>query len=234
MDGEKADMVFTSPPYNASSTMINGSFKARKKKDSTLYRNNETDKKSTQDFLKFNADILTLLQRFTGINKPIFYNIGYNRQSPSEYISIAANAISTGLSLMETIAWKKHIAISLAGSNLTRIFEFIFLFSNGPEKPPMFKSHDNECVKNLWEISNSKANTETHKACFPVALPEYAIKYWSHLEGILLEPFAGSGSTLIACEKTGRRCFGMEIDPHYVDVIVERYKKFCGKEVVKC
>ena len=42
------------------------------------------------------------------------------------------------------------------------------------------------------------------------------------------EPFSGSGSTLIACEKTGRRCFGMEIDPHYVDVIVSRFCKYAG------
>ena len=50
---------------------------------------------------------------------------------------------------------------------------------------------------------------------------------------IVLDPFGGSGSILIACEKLGRRCFMMEIDEHYCDVIIQRWQNFTGKEVVK-
>jgi len=51
---------------------------------------------------------------------------------------------------------------------------------------------------------------------------------------ICLDPFLGSGSTLIACEKTSRRCFGMEIDPLYCDVIIKRWEQFTGKKAKRC
>lgn len=64
-----------------------------------------------------------------------------------------------------------------------------------------------------------------HPATFPVALPSAIIPCWP---GICYEPFAGSGSSIIAAEKLGRRCYGMEIDPVYCDVIVARWEKFTG------
>lgn len=65
---------------------------------------------------------------------------------------------------------------------------------------------------------------------FPVALPEAYIRACTSSNGTVYEPFSGSGSTLIACEKTNRRCFGMEIDPGYCDVILARWEKFTGKQ----
>ncbi len=70
-----------------------------------------------------------------------------------------------------------------------------------------------------------------HPAMFPVALPETYIESCTSSKGAIYEPFTGSGSTIIACEKTNRRCYGMEIDPHYCDVIVARWEKFTGKTV---
>jgi DNA modification methylase len=61
-----------------------------------------------------------------------------------------------------------------------------------------------------------------------VALVADAIKDCSHRGGVVLDPFAGSGTTLIAAEKTGRIGCGMELDPHYVDVIVRRWESFTG------
>jgi len=55
----------------------------------------------------------------------------------------------------------------------------------------------------------------------------------SDKDRIVYDPFLGSGSTLIACEQTGRTCFGMEIDPEYIDVIVERFENYTGQKAVK-
>ena len=66
----------------------------------------------------------------------------------------------------------------------------------------------------------------------PVELMEELILNSSDNNKIVIDPFLGSGSTLIACEKTGRKCFGMELDDHYCDIIVERYIKFTGKDDV--
>lgn len=69
-----------------------------------------------------------------------------------------------------------------------------------------------------------------HPAVFPVELVEEIADAYSNRGQSLYEPFSGSGTTLIACEKTGRRCFGMEIDPKYCDVILARWEKFTGKQ----
>ena len=73
-----------------------------------------------------------------------------------------------------------------------------------------------------------------HPTQKPIALAEWAFEQ-SKLSGndIVLDLYGGSGSTLIACEKLGRRCFMMEIDEHYTDVIKARWEAYTGKEAVK-
>lgn len=70
-----------------------------------------------------------------------------------------------------------------------------------------------------------------HPAPYPVGLPTLAIQSWS---GDIYEPFCGSGTTLIAAEKLGRRCFGMEISPTYCDIIVKRWENLTGKKALRC
>lgn len=68
---------------------------------------------------------------------------------------------------------------------------------------------------------------------YPVELPQKYIEAATSDGDVVFEPFSGSGSTLIACEKTNRRCFGMEIEPLYADVILSRWAKFTGKDPVR-
>jgi DNA modification methylase len=128
--------------------------------------------------------------------------------------------------LVETIVWEKLMAISLQGDNLTRIFEFIFVFAKGKFK---INKNRTDCLKNLWKISNIGANHDIHKACFPVALVEEGIKNFCPHGGKVVEPFGGSGTTMIAAEKLGCSSYLMELDPKYVDVIVKRWQDFTGK-----
>ena len=83
---------------------------------------------------------------------------------------------------------------------------------------------------NVLELSPAVGQTLGHTAPFPVGLPEWFIKAGN--PQIVLDPFGGSGSTLIACEKLGRRCFMMEICDFYCDVIIQRWQNFTGKKVV--
>ena len=69
---------------------------------------------------------------------------------------------------------------------------------------------------------------EYHPTQKPVELPERAINNSSKAGDSILDLFGGSGSTLIACEKTKRKCYGMEIDPHYCDIIIKRWEDFTG------
>ena len=66
----------------------------------------------------------------------------------------------------------------------------------------------------------------------PLALIERAIENSSRAGDVVLDLFLGSGTTLIACERTGRVCYGVELDPHYVDVAVLRWEAFTGQKAV--
>ena len=79
----------------------------------------------------------------------------------------------------------------------------------------------------------TKAEEHVHPAMFPISFPETYIEAATKSGTNVYEPFCGSGSTLIACEKTNRRCFGMEIDPVYIDVILARWAKFTGKDPIR-
>ena len=82
-------------------------------------------------------------------------------------------------------------------------------------------------------ITKETANKTDHPAPYPVAFAEFGINTWSVANNIAYDPFGGSGSTLIACEKLGRRCYMMEIDEHYCDVIIQRWQNYTGKQAIK-
>src|SRR5207244_13407974 len=92
---------------------------------------------------------------------------------------------------------------------------------------------------NVWEYAGVNSlrpgrldELAMHPTVKPVALVADAIKDCSNRNGIVLDPFAGSGTVLIAAERTGRKARALEIDPHYVDVAVNRWQTFTGKTAV--
>jgi DNA modification methylase len=83
----------------------------------------------------------------------------------------------------------------------------------------------------VFEVPRPK-RSEEHPTMKPVELIEIMVKNSSPSGGLVFDPFLGSGSTLIACERTGRHCAGLEIDPIFCDVIVRRWEEFTGKKAV--
>lgn len=83
----------------------------------------------------------------------------------------------------------------------------------------------------IWRY-DKPIKSELHPTQKPVALVMEAIVNSSKKDDIVLDTFLGSGSTLIACEKTNRICYGMELDPKYVDVIIQRYVDYTGNNKV--
>lgn len=218
MDGKKADMAFTSPPYNGDTHLDYG--KGENKK---LYENN-TDKWTSDEYISFCHIVLSNFFEVT--EGFVFWNVMYNAKSRYDYIKVIYPFVDK---LWETIVWKKT-GMPLS-NGLTRNFEFIYCFKNGARKhvSKQFKTESNH-----WDISNIGAQDKTnHRACFPVALPQKGIEVGSNGEELVLDLFLGSGSTLIAAEKTGRICYGMELDPKYVDVIIKRWEEYTGKTAVK-
>lgn len=93
------------------------------------------------------------------------------------------------------------------------------------DMPPFYGERNQNTV---WEFSGE--NDKIHPTQKPVALWEPSILNHSKPMEIIYDPFCGSGSSLIACEKNNRRCFAMEIEPEYVDVIIHRWEKYTGKK----
>ena len=84
-------------------------------------------------------------------------------------------------------------------------------------------------LSNVININKQSNNEFTeNNATFPIELALYFVINFSNK--IVIDSFLGSGTTLIACEKTNRKCYGMEIDPHYCDVIIKRWEDFTGEK----
>lgn len=81
----------------------------------------------------------------------------------------------------------------------------------------------------IWEIATVNRRTGDHPAEFPVELPARFIKMHTRPGDLVLEPFCGAGTTMVAAEQLGRVCYGVELDPHYCDIILARWETFTGK-----
>jgi DNA modification methylase len=82
----------------------------------------------------------------------------------------------------------------------------------------------------VWDISNRIDDHTEHSTQKPVECMARPVRNHGGLRDDVYDPFLGSGTTLIACEQLGRRCFGLELDPRYCDLIVGRWQKATGNE----
>lgn len=219
MDGQKADMVFTSPPYNANTKAGDGDI-FTSKTSKKLYADGYSDNLPPDEYVKFAQTVLGHCFSFT--EGFIFWNVSYNKNSRYQYIQQITPFLEY---LREQICWKKSSTIPFKGS-LMRDWEPIYLFSTIKANLGLDK-----VTSNFWEVSNTHSQQENHKACFPVELVVKGIELIENSK-ILFDPFLGSGSTLIAAQKTGRHCYGLELDPKYVDVIVQRYVDYVDNPTV--
>jgi len=209
MNGEKADTVFTDPPYNL-------------QQRGQTKRTNKTDSKR-EDFGEWDVcfnplKVLPHLIDFTQKNAHIFI-------CTSNYLfgEIHENLEERGLKPNYLVWCKKNPMPSLAKNRFVQATELIIHAVKGS---PLFKYPKGENLPNFF-IGNVEAHEFGHPTQKPIYVIENCVK---HTDGILLDLFLGSGSTLIAAEKTGRKCYGMELDPKYCDVIVKRWEDFTGKK----
>lgn len=102
---------------------------------------------------------------------------------------------------------------------------------DGKNATPSSVCHDlHKIPDSVIRVNRNSSHGTGHPATFPVSLPSFAMQSWP---GIVYEPFCGSGTTLIAAEQLGRKCYGMEISPQYCDVIVKRWEQLTGMVAVR-
>jgi len=140
------------------------------------------------------------------------------------YSEFEAALAGCGLDVSACIVWDKK-SIGLGNANYRPQHEFIFYCKGGAW-------YGDRAQSDVWALSRGATGEYVHPTQKPVELIERAIGNSSKAGDSILDLFGGSGSTLIACEKTGRHARLMELDPKYVDVIVRRWQEFTGKQAV--
>jgi DNA modification methylase len=132
--------------------------------------------------------------------------------------------VKAGLKVKNCIVWNKK-SIGLGNSHYRPQHEFIFYCGE--------QWYGDKSQSDVWELSRGDTSKYVHPTQKPVQLIEKAIKNSSKSGDIVIDCFGGSGSTLIACEKTNRKCYMMELDPKYIDRIVKRWEQYTGQKAEK-
>jgi DNA modification methylase len=219
MDGDKASLVVTDPPWNVAygTNLANN---AQGYKQRTIMNDNFETTQEWEDFLSgFMGNIIA----FTMKGCPIYCVMG-----ASEWPAIDKALRAGGFHWSSTIIWAKDTLV-LSRKDYHTQYEPIW-YGWKDDGPRIWTVQDRK-QSDVWECKRPK-RSELHPTTKPVELIERAVLNSSNAGTIVFEPFGGSGSTLIACEKTGRKARVMELDPKYCDVIVKRWEDFTGKKAV--
>ena len=213
MNGVKADMVFTDPPYNLETK---GGCKGEIGK---ALRKQGNDIEFISNFEPTNfLKILPLVFDNNKLNAYIFCN--------KELLPTYLNWAVENKYSYNVLVWKKPNAIPIGDSHRPDI-EYLLLF----RKNAIW----NNGLKNVNYSRCLEYSRETglHPTMKPIKLITNEMEISSNKDNNILDLFGGSGSTLIACEQLNRKCYMMELDPHYVSVIIERYINFTGNDVYR-
>ncbi len=207
MAAQKADMVFTDPPYGMS---YDG---GRGKKQFGMIKGDDAK----------GADLIALVRDALATAKSSC------KEGASAYVCFPWRTyaefedamLSCGMAINSCIVWDKK-SVGLGHQDYRPQHEFIFYSKGG-------QFYGDRSQSDVWYMSRGSTAAYVHPTQKPVELVEKAIENSSKKGDAVVDCFGGSGSTLIACEKTGRHGRLMELDPKYCDVIVKRWQDFTGK-----
>jgi site-specific DNA-methyltransferase (adenine-specific) len=200
MDGQKADMVFTDPPYG-----INEKGDRSKRGGATQGGN---FKDFIDDSIEYAVKAFNICDELN-IPRQVWWGANYY----AHHIPQSNN----------WFVWDKRVEDKQKDTQSD--CELAWVKS---------KWSSVRIFRHLWKgmlKDSERGQSRVHPTQKPVELAIWSFDYFKDVTSVL-DLFLGSGSTLIACEKTNRKCYGMELDPHYVDVIIKRWQEFTGKEAV--
>jgi DNA modification methylase len=216
MDGQKADMVFTDPPYNIgfkgtmSSTSIDGKI-VPFKTENTKYDEIKNDLHSKEEFNDF---IKSIIEQII-----LFCRGGWYISFSSSTLNEILNPLNElKVEYKSIIIWVKNQA-NMGGGHYKRRYEpIVYGYNENIFYGESFKEED------VWEFQRTLKN-DLHPTMKPIPLIENALKNSSRNDDTVLDLFLGSGSTMVAAHQLKRKCYGMELEPKYCQVIVDRMLK---------
>lgn len=216
MDGQLADLVFTDPPYNVA-------YSGRGENNLGTIKNDDMSDTQFEDFCR------AFFACYFAHMKPLACIYVCHPDSQSAPKLAFEKTFAEQFKKSSTIIWMKQSA-GMGWQDYRAQHEPI-LYGWKEGKGKHFFCND-RTKTTIWKIGRDAQTSYVHPTQKPVALPEEAINNSSKGMDTILDLFGGSGSTLIACEKTGRKARLMELDPKYCDVIVKRWEDFTGKKAV--
>jgi DNA modification methylase len=220
--GVDVDMVFTSPPYNVG-----------------IDYGKYDDKKGANEYKSLIESVICNCFSVLGEGRLLAWNVGVSPKSkPHHHMIWLENA---GFDLFRHIVWKKTGAqIPLWQNSKKKPYarnykpnynhEMIYMVSKGDVCYGSSTQMPSELSMDVWDVAQFSAGGKGHPAAFPAKLATLAVDVMSAPGEIILEPFCGSGTMIIAAEVKGRKCCAIEMDPIYVDVAVARWENFTGKD----
>lgn len=229
MQRERADMVFTDPPYNVRIASIQGRGRIRHR--DFVQGSGELTASAFTSFLKVS---LSLAAKFSQVGSLHYVCIDWRHLRE---LLDAADDVYPGL--LNLVVWAK----SNAGQDsfYRSQHELIFVFRHGDGSPVnnVELGRHGRNRTNVWQYAGNNTfrpgrmnDLATHPTVKPVALVADAIRDCTRRGEIVLDPFLGAGSTILAAERVGRRGFGVELDPRFVDTAIRRWESFAKRDAV--
>jgi DNA modification methylase len=215
MQGTRASICFTDPPWNvAYGSSHNPKWKTRQITNDDLGK----------DFPAFCESFCGNIKKATTPGAAV-----YMVMSAQEWPVIDSTLRDSGFHWSSTIIWAKD-SLVLSRKDYHTQYEPIWYGWNGAAAR-LYPLRDRQ-QSDLWSIARPRRSDE-HPTTKPVALVARALLNSSRARDVVFEPFAGSGSTLVACEQTNRTCYAIELEPRYVDVVCRRFYNLTGISPVR-
>ena len=218
LNGVKADLLFTDPPYNVSMES-----KSKEVLKSDNYSHIENDDLSEDEFKIFLQSVFTNAN--DSLKDDASYYVFSCQGGDSELMMMMMR--ECGIRCRHQIIWVKDAPVFSMG-RLDYDYKHEPILYGWKKKHNFYRNGQQD--KSVWEFKRT-AN-KLHPTMKPIELIVNALMNSTKKGNIVLDLFGGSGSTLMACEQTERINYSMEFDPHYVDVIIQRWENFTGKKAV--
>lgn len=224
MAGAKADLCFTSPPYGAGNVAkLRDHYVRGAAKRESFYDQHEDDPESWPSLMAGWYDA------FRPVSECVICNVQMLADNKRALVAWLAERAGD---LCDVIVWDKiNAAPQMQANVLSNAFEFCFVFGGNASRAIPFADFHGT-LSNVLRLDPRGKNDQAdkHRAVFPVELPAWFIQTLCKEAKSVVDPFCGTGTTLIAAEQLGRKCYGMEISPAYCDVIVRRWETLTGKK----